>query len=85
MQEQYEQAHKKIPPAGYMVETPDGKGVVTECNIFKETVKVRLEDESHTVKSYIIPMSNHWANLKIGMKARISARNAGLKKILEFL
>lgn len=51
-QEQYEQAHKKIPPAGYMVETPDGKGVVTECNIFKETVKVRLEDESHTVKSY---------------------------------
>ena len=41
-QDQYEQTRKRMPRVGREVETPDGIGVVTDLNIVKETVFVRI-------------------------------------------
>jgi len=41
-QDHYEQARKRMPKVGKEVSTPDGTGPVTELNIVKETVFVRL-------------------------------------------
>ena len=50
----YEEAHRRLPRAGREVETPEGVGTVTECNVLKETVKVRLgaPDGSFEIKEY---------------------------------
>jgi len=47
-QEHYEQTRKKMPRLGKEVVTPEGNGIVTELNIVKETVSVRITngDES---------------------------------------
>lgn len=47
-QEAYEDAIRRLPGVGSVVETPDGRGVVTEVNLLRETVKVRLDKESET-------------------------------------
>jgi len=39
----YEDLAKRVPPVGSLVETPDGKGIVTEATLLKERVKVRLD------------------------------------------
>ncbi len=39
----YEDLSKRVPPVGSLVETPDGKGIVTEATLLKERVKVRLD------------------------------------------
>lgn len=39
----YEDALKRVPMNGSVVETPEGRGVVVEANLVKETVKVSLE------------------------------------------
>lgn len=41
-QDHYEQTRKKMPRVGKDVSTPDGIGQVTELNVVKETVSVRL-------------------------------------------
>ena len=41
----YEEAHKRLPRVGKELETPDGVGIVTECNVLTERVKVRLTEE----------------------------------------
>jgi len=41
-QDHYEQTRKRMPRVGREVITPDGAGQVTELNIVKETVKVRI-------------------------------------------
>ncbi len=41
-QDQYEQIRKKMPKVGREVQTPDGIGTVTELNVVKETVSVRI-------------------------------------------
>lgn len=53
-QEAYEDAMKRVPQEGSIVETPMGKGVVTEANYLRETVKVSLEgsDESTDVETF---------------------------------
>ncbi len=49
-QDHYEQARKKMPRIGREVSTPDGIGTVTDLNILKETVQVRITrgDDSET-------------------------------------
>ena len=42
-QNAYEDAMKRVPANGSVVETPDGRGVVVEANLVKETVRVSLE------------------------------------------
>ncbi len=41
-QDSYEQTRRRMPKIGREVETPDGKGTVTELNVVRETVRVRL-------------------------------------------
>lgn len=43
-EEFYEQTRKKMPRIGREVETPDGKGIVLDINILKESVKVRVHN-----------------------------------------
>ena len=44
-QEAYEDAVHRMPKNESFVETPDGVGTVTQVNLLRETVKVRLEDQ----------------------------------------
>ena len=47
-QEAYEDAIRRLPGAGSVVDTPDGRGVITDVNLLRETVRVRLDKESET-------------------------------------
>ena len=47
-QDAYEDAIRRLPGTGSVVETPEGKGVITDVNLLRETVKVRLDKESET-------------------------------------
>ena len=55
-QENYEQVHKRLPRVGKDIVTPDGVGVITEINVIKERVRVRIrqDDDSFDVKEYDI-------------------------------
>jgi cell fate regulator YaaT (PSP1 superfamily) len=56
-QEHYEMTRKKMPKIGRDVITPDGTGPVTELNIVKETVFVRLTNgDTSEIKEY--PLEN---------------------------
>jgi cell fate regulator YaaT (PSP1 superfamily) len=56
-QDHYEQTRKKMPKVGRTVSTPDGNGPVTELNIIKETVFVRLTNgDTSEIKEY--PLEN---------------------------
>ena len=56
-QEHYELTRKKMPKVGREVITPDGKGLVTELNIVKETVFVRMTNgDTSEIKEY--PLEN---------------------------
>lgn len=52
-QDHYEQTRKKMPRIGREVSTPDGTGPVTDLNIVKETVFVRLVNgDTSEIKEY---------------------------------
>ena len=52
-QDHYEQTRKKMPKVGREVSTPDGTGPVTDLNIVKETVFVRLANgDSSEIREY---------------------------------
>ena len=51
-QEAYEDAVKRMPKNESFVETPEGVGTVTQVNLLKETVKVRLEDQPESPKCF---------------------------------
>ncbi len=52
-QDQYEQTRKIMPRVGKEVNTPDGAGVVSDLNIVKETVFVRITNgDSSEIKEF---------------------------------
>lgn len=52
-QEHYEMTRKKMPKIGREVSTPDGNGPVTDLNIVKETVFVRLTNgDASEIREY---------------------------------
>ena len=52
-QEHYEMTRKKMPKIGREVSTPDGNGPVTDLNIVKETVFVRLTNgDTSEIREY---------------------------------
>ena len=55
-QENYDQVHKRLPRVGRDIVTPDGVGVITDINVIRETVKVRIrkDDDSFDVLEYAI-------------------------------
>ena len=44
-QDAYEDAVKRVPKMDSLVETPEGVGTVSQVNLLRETVKVRLDQE----------------------------------------
>ena len=58
-QEHYEQTRKRMPKIGKEVSTPDGAGPVTDLNIVKETVFVRLTNgDTSEIKEYPLEQVN---------------------------
>ena len=55
-QENYDQVHKRLPRVGKDIVTPDGVGVITEINVIRERVKVRIrrDDDTFDVVEYAI-------------------------------
>ncbi len=51
-QEAYEDAVKRMPKAESFVECPDGVGTVSQVDLLRETVKVRLEDSNDPPRCY---------------------------------
>ena len=52
-QDHYEQTRKKMPKTGKEVSTPAGTGIVSDLNILKETVSVRLTNgDSREIKEF---------------------------------
>ena len=51
-QEAYEDLLKTAPKNESFVDTPDGRGTVTEVNLLRQCVKVRMEDNPETVGCY---------------------------------
>lgn len=52
-EDSYEETRKRMPRIGKEVITPDGTGTVTELNIVKETVKVRIaKGDSFEINEY---------------------------------
>ena len=56
-QDYYEETLKKLPRVGKDIMTPDGVGIVTEINVLREHVKVRVKtgDDTFEVKEYELP------------------------------
>ncbi len=56
-QDNYEQTRKRMPKVGKEVTVPDGRGVVWDVNVIKETVRVRVQKgDSSELKDY--PMAD---------------------------
>ena len=51
-QDAYEDAVKRVPKMDSLVETPDGVGTVSQTNLLRETVKVRLDLEPEQPRCY---------------------------------
>ena len=68
-QDHYEQTRKKMPKVGREVITPDGNGTVTELNIVKETVRVRIANgDSSEIKEYPLESISRTADSGNGKK-----------------
>ena len=51
-QDAYESLLKTCPKSDSLVNTYDGVGTVTDTNLLKQTVKVRMENDPSTIKTY---------------------------------
>ena len=51
-QNAYEDAQKRMPKQESFVQTPDGPGNVSDVNVLKETVKVRLDEKPEAPRCY---------------------------------
>ena len=53
-QDAYEYLLSRCPKDESFVDTPEGRGTVTEGNLLRQTVKVRMEDDPETVSSFSV-------------------------------
>ena len=51
-QDAYEDLIKNSPKLESFVDTPDGRGTITEINLLRQQVKVRMEDQPETIGVY---------------------------------
>ena len=58
-EDSYEQIHKESPKVGKEIETPDGRGTVSEINVMKETVIVKMERPDQTFEFVGFPLANY--------------------------
>lgn len=47
-QEAYEDALSRLPGVGSIVDTPEGRGIVEDVNLLRETLKVKLSNETES-------------------------------------
>jgi len=78
-QEAYEELNKVTPNVGSEVETPAGRGTVTEVNLLRGLLKVKLNESDGNVQSF------HVSEIKIlkSAKIRVTAEEMKLLKDLE--
>ena len=53
-QDAYEYLISRCPKEESFVDTPEGRGTVTEINLLRQTVKVRMEDDPETVSAFSV-------------------------------
>ena len=53
-QDAYEYLLSRCPKEESFVDTPEGRGTVSEVNLLRQTVKVRMEDDPETVSSFSV-------------------------------
>lgn len=59
-QDYYELMHKLMPKVNKEVDTPDGKGIVSEVNVLMETIKVKIQKDDDTeIKTYMLEQINN--------------------------
>lgn len=59
-QDYYEYMHKLMPKVNKEIDTPDGRGIVSETNVIMETVKVKIEkDDNIEIKTYTLEQINN--------------------------
>ena len=54
----YADANRRLPKRGDQVDTPQGRGVVQEVNLLKETLKVRLDSSGEDGESVLFPAAD---------------------------
>ena len=63
-QEAYEDLLRRTPKEESYVDTPEGRGVVTEVSLLRQRVKVRLDENPETVKEFLVEEIAVWRNGK---------------------
>ena len=63
-QDAYEDLLKNTPKEESFVDTPDGRGVVTEVSLLRQRVKVRLEEDPDTIGQFRVDEIAVWRNGK---------------------
>ena len=63
-QDAYEDLLKNTPKEESFVDTPDGRGVVTEVSLLRQRVKVRLEQDPDTIQQFHVDEIAVWRNGK---------------------
>ena len=63
-QDAYEDLLRRTPKEESYVDTPEGRGVVTEISLLRQRVKVRLDDSPETVKEFLVEEIAVWRNGK---------------------
>ena len=78
-QEAYEELNKITPNVGSEVETPSGKGIVTDVNLLRGMLKVKLSESENNIQNF------HVSEIKIlkSAKIRVTAEELKLLKDLE--
>ena len=86
-QEAYEDALKRLPKNDSFVQTPDGPGNVSDVNVLKETVKVRLDEKPEAPRCYhncevCVLRNGKGSRDGIDVAAEIKARHPETKVII---
>ena len=78
-QEAYEELHKITPNVGSEVDTPSGKGTVTDVNLLRGMLKVKLNESENNIQNF------HVSEIKIlkSAKIKVTAEELKLLKDLE--
>ena len=63
-QDAYEDLLKNTPKEESFVDTPDGRGTVTEVSLLRQRVKVRLEEDPDTIGQFRVDEIAVWRNGK---------------------
>ena len=63
-QDAYEDLLKNTPKEESFVDTPDGRGVVTEVSLLRQRVKVRMEQDPDTITQFHVDEIAVWRNGK---------------------